>query len=449
MRSALLLGAAAVAAADYAVRLTPFGDNSIRVQVAAPGNAIADPPLSALLDVPPATRTVVLGDGATSLTNGNLAVTVDPATGLATATRVSDGAVLLRQTALNFTRPNVNGTRLGSVSATVTFAGTPGEKVYGLGEHRTGTVQQLPYHKRFADSQDYDQSHGGDVSIPWYASSRGYGFVWNSPAYGYVDLSEAALTWFANATQGADYWVTTTPVSFDAASGVSPYVPLLAQYVDAVGHAPKMPFYATGFIQCKDRYRNQSQLLDVARGYVARQLPISVIVIDWMHWQNQGDWSFNPTCWPDPAGMVAELASVRGEGRRWARQSHITVAVWLPSSGARSVFDWAASLSPSLCPAQSPLSSTRLDDPAALPFLRFLPLQRLNPQLGIEPMVTFWPFQTTGSKHWQEFSSSGYLVNTLNGTQKDYDGGQVRKTEGRQKDHHDLTGARGCVVQGV
>jgi hypothetical protein len=97
------------------------------------------------------------------------------------------------------------------------------------------------------------------------------------------------------------------------------------------------------------------------------------------------------------------------------------------------VFDWAASLSPSLCPAQSPLSSTRLDDPAALPFLRFLPLQRLNPQLGIEPMVTFWPFQTTGSKHWQEFSSSGYLVNTLNGTQKDYDGGQVRKTEGDRR----------------
>lgn len=43
-----------------------------------------------------------------------------------------------------------------------------------------------------------------------------------------------------------------------------------------------------GFIQCKDRYRNQTQLMDVARGYVTRGLPISTIVIDWKHWVAQG-----------------------------------------------------------------------------------------------------------------------------------------------------------------
>jgi alpha-glucosidase (family GH31 glycosyl hydrolase) len=40
---------------------------------------------------------------------------------------------------------------------------------------------------------------------------------------------------------------------------------ILNKMVDAVGHAPTMPYYATGFIQCKDRYRNQSQILDVAQ----------------------------------------------------------------------------------------------------------------------------------------------------------------------------------------
>jgi hypothetical protein len=45
-----------------------------------------------------------------------------------------------------------------------------------------------------------------------------------------------------------------------------------------------MPFDATGFIQCKNRYRNQTQLLDVAHGYVDRNLPISIIVIDWSAW---------------------------------------------------------------------------------------------------------------------------------------------------------------------
>ena len=158
---------------------------------------------------------------------------------------------------------------------------------------------------------------------------------------------------YANATLGVDMWITTTSAGFDSKSGVSPYSELLSNYVDAVGHASTMPYYSTGFIQCKDRYRNQSQVLDVARGYIERQLPISTIVIDWMHWVAQGDWHFNPICWPDPQGMVDELRT-----------------------------------------------------------------------MGIETMVTFWPFQSTGSRHWEEFSSKGYLVNQINATEPtSYDGG--------------------------
>jgi hypothetical protein len=63
-----------------------------------------------------------------------------------TAAHVRDGAVLLKQTALVYAGPTVPGTRPGSVSATVK-ARTPGEKVHGPGEHRTGTVQQRPYPK--------------------------------------------------------------------------------------------------------------------------------------------------------------------------------------------------------------------------------------------------------------------------------------------------------------
>lgn len=43
------------------------------------------------------------------------------------------------------------------------------------------------------------------------------------------------------------------------------YLDLLHQWVDVSGHPTPMPFWTTGFIQCKDRYRNQSQVCDVAR----------------------------------------------------------------------------------------------------------------------------------------------------------------------------------------
>ena len=291
LRAALFSAYLAGALAAFQTQLTAWGPDGIRVQIASPGGAIEDPPISALLADPPA-GTAAAGAAparhALRLAQGNLAVTIDAATGAVTATRVSDGAVLLSGGGAVFSPLDVPGARAGAAHARMAFAGTAaGERIYGLGEHRTGAVQMAPYSKRFADSQDYGQSHGSDVSIPWYMSSLGYGFVWNSPAYGSVAIDSAAIAWEANATRCIDFWITTTPGAFAPADGMSPYALLLAAYVDAVGHAPQMPYYATGFIQCKDRYRNQSQLLDVAHGYVDRGLPISVIVIDWKHWVHQ------------------------------------------------------------------------------------------------------------------------------------------------------------------
>ena len=125
-------------------------------------HALCRPPLQALKDdgKPNTTTPITAADEGNTLTNGNLKVSYDPATSCVTATRVSDGKVLLQQSALVFGVPDVPTTRAGSVSALVTFKGTPGEKIYGLGEHRTGVVNQMPYTKRFADSQDYGKSHG-------------------------------------------------------------------------------------------------------------------------------------------------------------------------------------------------------------------------------------------------------------------------------------------------
>ena len=36
-------------------------------------------------------------------------------------------------------------------------------------------------------------------------------------------------------------------------------------------------------------------------------LPISVIVVDFFHWPLQGEWKFDPTYWPNPDAMIAEL----------------------------------------------------------------------------------------------------------------------------------------------
>ncbi|MWP22006.1 family 31 glucosidase, partial [Escherichia coli] len=101
----------------------------------------------------------------------------------------------------------------------------------------------------------------------------------------------------AEVSEQLDYWVTAgdTPAEISAA------------YARVTGTPPMMPDYAMGFWQCKLRYRNQQELLEVARGYKQRNLPISVIVIDFFHWPNQGDWMFDLRDWPDPDAMIAEL----------------------------------------------------------------------------------------------------------------------------------------------
>lgn len=78
-------------------------------------------------------------------------------------------------------------------------------------------------------------------------------------------------------------------------------------YCDLTGYAPKFPGWASGFWQCKLRYESQEELLEVAREYKKRGIPISAIVIDYFHWTEQGEWKFDPKYWPDPEGMCREL----------------------------------------------------------------------------------------------------------------------------------------------
>ncbi len=68
-----------------------------------------------------------------------------------------------------------------------------------------------------------------------------------------------------------------------------------------------MPEYGLGFWQCKLRYYNQEQVLQIAREYKKREIPLDVLVIDYYHWPRCGDWRFDEEYFPDPASMVKEV----------------------------------------------------------------------------------------------------------------------------------------------
>ena len=164
------------------------------------------------------------------------------------------------------------------------------ERLFGMGQY------QHPYVD--LKGTDLELAHrNSQASVPFVLSSLGYGFLWNNPAIGRVTFGKNITTWEAKSTKSLDYWVTAgdTPAEIEEA------------YADVTGKVPMMPDYAMGFWQCKLRYQTQEELLEVARGYRKRGLPVSVIVVDFFHWPMQGEWKFDPTYWPDPDGMIREL----------------------------------------------------------------------------------------------------------------------------------------------
>jgi len=87
---------------------------------------------------------------------------------------------------------------------------------------------------------------------------------------------------------------------------------ILGAYRDVTGHAPMLPRWAYGFWQCRERYTSQQDLLDNARSYRERRLPVDVMVQDWQYWP-QDQWAgmqFDAERFPDPVAMTAELRSL-------------------------------------------------------------------------------------------------------------------------------------------
>lgn len=178
----------------------------------------------------------------------------------------------------------------GSYRTAVRFEGNEEEKFYGLGQ------RQEPFLNLKGCELELAQRNS-QVNIPFVLSSLGYGFLWNNPACGRVSLARNCTTWTSESTPLIDYWVTAA----DSPAGI------VENYTGATGRVPMLPQFASGFWQCKLRYRTQEELLAVAREYKRRQLPISVIVVDFFHWPQQGEWRFDLDYWPDPGAMVKEL----------------------------------------------------------------------------------------------------------------------------------------------
>ncbi len=276
---------------EQILRVEPWGRDCLRIRA----TALPEMPLRDWSLLPPAKAAVKVSieKDLARIVHGKLTATVDAKSGRVRFFKTGNDEPLVEEI---FARTNYLLSRtFKSVGgdlyhAEACFTAFDSERIYGLGQRRHGLLDQK--------GCILELTHrNSQISIPLLVSSRGYGLLWHNPGMGRVELGRTQTRWVADATRLIDYVVMTG----------DGYAGILERYADLTGHSPVLPEWAAGFWQCKLRYRTQDELLAVAREHKRRGLPMSVIVVDYLHWTKMGEWKFDPVCWPDPAGMVREL----------------------------------------------------------------------------------------------------------------------------------------------
>ena len=212
----------------------------------------------------------------------------------------ADGKMLLhmRTWIMSPKRPDVVATDADPKGYHVTsiFDSPRDEHYYGLGQQQKGWMDLRDH--RIRCWHDYSAIGGEDVCVPFMVSSRGYGLVWDNPSKTTVDLGfNGRNVWSSEVGDRVSYFVIAGNTSDEIYEG----------YRLLTGVTHMLPRAIYGYIQSKAIYATQDQVLDVAKEYRQKNLPLDVMVVDFLNMTKQGEMDLDPKRWPDPAAMNREL----------------------------------------------------------------------------------------------------------------------------------------------
>ncbi len=112
-------------------------------------------------------------------------------------------------------------------------------------------------------------------------------------------LVQPTTVWRSPVADAIDYVVIAGPSSDKVMEG----------YRALLGATPLFPRWAYGYIHCRERFTSSAEILENAREFRNRKIPVDVMVQDWQYWGKHG-WNamrFDETAYPDPAGLVRTL----------------------------------------------------------------------------------------------------------------------------------------------
>jgi len=188
--------------------------------------------------------------------------------------------------------------------ATARFKLQDDEALYGLGFDETTDLNLRGKTKRL-------YQHNLRIVIPFIVSTHGYGLLFDSySALTFADGKDGTSV-TSDVVDDLDYYFILGPSMDGAIEG----------YRELTGAASMQPRWAFGYVQSKERYQTQDELIDTVKEFRKRQIPLDVIVQDWNYWQS-GHWGSpvpEASRYPDIGQMTRAIHDLG---------AHVMISIW-------------------------------------------------------------------------------------------------------------------------
>ena len=166
------------------------------------------------------------------------------------------------------------------------------ERIHGLGQGEEGIFN-------YRGNTQYLYQHNMRIPVPFFISDQGYGvlvdcgslMIWNDDARGsYLML---------DAIEQLDYYLISGKNLDEIIDG----------YRFLTGKAAMLPKWAFGYLQSKESYHNQEELVQTVAEYRKRNIPLDGIIQDWNTWEKDawGEKILDKKRYPDFAEAVKQI----------------------------------------------------------------------------------------------------------------------------------------------
>ncbi len=179
-----------------------------------------------------------------------------------------------------------------SYEGTLQFAIEADEAIYGLGQQEDGVYN-------YRNVKEYLYHNNMKIPMPVFLSSKNYGVFFDCTCMFTYEEKDNVITMSFDAVDQIDYYVIAGNDFDELVGGIR----------RLTGAPAMLPKWAFGYIQSKERYKTQQEILETAARFRRENIPLDCIVLDWLSWED-GKWGnkiFDKSRFPDAKAMVEQL----------------------------------------------------------------------------------------------------------------------------------------------